>query len=56
MPQDIATYDHYTPGAWLLANPGVLDGEDVGRACAPSTELRMASVIQRPGPRSSPKW
>ena len=28
MPQEIPTYDHYTPGAWLLTNPGVLDGED----------------------------
>jgi len=30
MPQEIPTYDHYTPAAWLLGNPSALDGTDAG--------------------------
>jgi predicted ATPase len=30
MPQEIPTYDHYTPAAWLLSNPNALGGEDAG--------------------------
>jgi predicted ATPase len=30
MPKELPTYDHYTPAAWLLANPSALDGADSG--------------------------
>lgn len=28
MPQEIPTYDHYTPSAWLIRNPQVLEGDN----------------------------
>lgn len=28
LPESVPTFDHFTPAAWLLANPTILQSED----------------------------